>query len=54
MKSFEQLAKAAYDAWHKSHGTERHKAPYESLDSTFKAHWVTVAMAIVEEMSSVH
>lgn len=54
MKSFDQLAKAAYLAWHKSHETDRHMVPFERLDSTFRAHWIAVVQAIAEEMATLH
>jgi hypothetical protein len=54
MKSFEQLAKAAYNAWHQSHGTEKHQLPFEQLDGEIRAHWVAVAKAVAEEIAALH
>jgi hypothetical protein len=54
MKSFAQLAKAAYNAWHQSHGTDKHQVPFEQLDAEYRAHWVGVAKAVAEEVSTVH
>lgn len=54
MKSFDQLAKAAYDAWHASHGTNKHQVPFEHLDAAYRRHWVAVAMKVVEEVAAIH
>jgi hypothetical protein len=54
MKSFAQLAKAAYNAWHKSHGTDRHQVPFEKLDASYRAHWIAVAKAIAQEITALH
>jgi hypothetical protein len=54
MKSFDQLAKAAYNAWHQSHGTHTHQVPFEQLDATYRVHWTAVAQALAAELSAVH
>lgn len=54
MKSFEQLAKAAYNAWHISHGTNKHQVLFEHLDAEYRRHWVAVAMKVVEEVAAIH
>ena len=54
MKSFAQLAKVAYNAWHQSHGTDKHQVPFEKLDAEDRAHWVEVAKAIAQEVAPLH
>jgi len=55
MKSFDQLAKAAYNAWHDSHGTNpKQRAPFEQLEASYRAHWVEVAKALAQELAALH
>ena len=55
MKSFEQIAKAAYNAWHKSVGHDpKHYVPFEKRDALYRAHWVAVVKAVAEEVATVH
>lgn len=54
MKSFEQLAKAAYDAWHVSHGTNKHQVPFAHLDAAYRRHWVAVAQAVAKDVAAIH
>lgn len=60
MKSFEQLAKAAYEAYCKEavlideEGLAAHAYAWEELGPKGRKLWIAVAMKVVEEVSSIH
>ena len=55
MKSFHQLAKAAYEAWHASNTPpSKHQVPFEELDTATVNRWITVAQAVATEIAGIH
>jgi hypothetical protein len=55
MKSFEQLAKAAYNAWHDSIADDpKHRVAFETRPAPYRAAWIAVAKAIAQEIAAVH
>lgn len=54
MKSFEQLAEAAYNAWHRAAGTDPANVwPFKQLDANVKNKWIAAAQAVADEISTV-
>jgi len=59
MKSFEQLARAAYSAYLKvcqeadEEGLAGHALTYDELDEVSKSAWRSAAMGVVAEVSTV-
>ena len=55
MKSFEQLAESAFNAYRKSLHCGLHQAPlvstYSQLTDESKSHWVAVAKQVVAEIA---
>lgn len=55
MKSFEQLARLAFEAYeNSSHGNTPSLDAWERLHPELKAHWVATARAIVAQYSLIH
>lgn len=54
MKSFDQIGQAAYEAWHKSHGTDpKVQVHWSALESEHRAHWIAVAKQLWAEFSAI-
>ena len=60
MKSFEQLAKAAYEAYCKEavrvdeEGLAAHAYAWDELGPNDRKLWIAVAMKVAEEISAIH
>jgi hypothetical protein len=55
MKSFEQLAEAAFLAFEKSvHKRIPARAEWQRLDPELKAHWIAAAKEVVSHYAAIH